>query len=122
MRTRSILLSAAAAFSIGCFGQDKPLVMEPLAPQPFRVGKLPGHIKLFQGFARNERPLSSHETRPFKVTGTRAEIYLVARCGHITVTPAPANVDPQIVLKVPETSRSNMPVFRGLPPCPANRD
>lgn len=66
-----------------------------------KLSKLPPETKAYMVF----------DTR---IVGPSSE----GACGHIVVQKAPANVDPQITSKIPDGFASNMPVFRGLPPCP----
>jgi len=122
VRTRPILLSAAAVFSSGCLGQDEVPAKVPILPQRIEVRKLPDHVKLFGGFVRGGQPVTARGTPSGRVVEMMAQIAPAPRCGHIRVIPVPPEADPGFVIKLPSKSASRMPVFKGLPPCSRDDD
>ncbi|MEK7754808.1 MAG: hypothetical protein AAB654_22985 [Acidobacteriota bacterium] len=122
VRTRPILLSAAAALSLGCFGQDELPAKEPVSPQRIEVRKLPDHVKLFEGIARGGQPVTARGAPSGRVVEMTAQIAPAPRCGHIRVLPVPPEADPGFIIQLPSKSASRMPVFKALPPCSRNDD
>jgi len=122
VRTRPILLSAAAAFSFGCFGQDEVPAKQPTSPEQTTVGKLPRHVRLFLDITRGDQFPARPETVYGKVTGNALPNSPAPRCGHILVKPVTPETDPGLVIRPPSGSGSRMPIYKGLPPCPTGND
>ena len=101
MRFLPTIVSLSLALCAPCFGQG------------FTPKILPGHVKLVKGFKPGSPELRS--LPPKVVIGKDKPEAAV--CGHIRVFPASKDIDPKMVVPVPEQSASRMPIHKGLPPC-----
>jgi hypothetical protein len=81
--------------------------------------KLPGHVKLVNGFVQSRDAGASGTVRrevknllPAKEKETAA-----MRCAHIITHVPHPKVDPEFTMQTPDTKRWRMPVHKGLPVC-----
>lgn len=113
MRSHVAIVFFSFALCIPCFGGA--------SGGDFAPKILPEHVKLIKGFrsSPNLAPnLSAPDLRmraPKIAAGRQTAESGI--CGHIRVAPAPKNVDPKIIIPVPERNVSRMPVHKGLPAC-----
>jgi hypothetical protein len=109
MHTRLPLLCLSLAGCACCLGYDGT----PTAPENFHSA-LPSHVKLVDGLARLEAKAPGKATVNLYFPATAA----CGTCAHILVIPAPRDLDPKMILRVPKQSTDRMPVHKGLPVCP----
>ena len=99
---------ASSFVSVSCLGQTLPAEV----PVPFvQGGKLPGHVKLTDGFLSPSKPAPAIKMRP-KAPAT------AGKCAHIIAKMVKPDIDPKIILK--EQALGNvdrMPMIKGLPVC-----
>lgn len=116
MHTRLTLLCFSLTICAHGFGQA---IVSPDAAQPGFRPMLPKHVKLVEDFAQ------SVESKPALVNTPKyagAPVLLAdvpsVSCGHIGVVPVSPDLDPKVIVRVPEQSAARMPILKGLPPCP----
>jgi hypothetical protein len=82
--------------------------------------KLPGHVKLSQGYSLPSQPASNTKTVTPPVTPRKAPLVADGRCAHIIVHKVSPDIDPKIIIESPATAGagSRMPLFKGVPACP----
>jgi hypothetical protein len=93
VKTKAAFL--CCSFAICCFGQDE------------KKARLPDHVKLVPGFV---------QFKPHPPTVTPAPPPSTA-CAHMVIFPVPQSRDSKMIMRIPEQSRSRMPIHKGLPPC-----
>ena len=119
MRTRITLLCVSLAICTCCFGQGGATIVRPGVPQPGFHPALPSHVKLIEGFALSVeknpawvRPRNNAGAPPWNLAATGIT------CGHIVLIPISREVDPKMIMRLPEQSAAKMPIYKGLPACP----
>jgi hypothetical protein len=101
-----IFALAGLAVSLTCSGQQAP------------TGKLPPYIRLSDGFTQKAKSPVVPGTKLGKV----AQVWKSAArpetaCGHIVVKPVTPEIDPKMLVRMPEGQVSKMPTLKGLPAC-----
>lgn len=115
MRSQVAIVFFSFALCTPCFGG----ALDSDINNDFAPKILPEHVKLIKGFQPSSPNSASPDLRmraPKIVTGRQTAESGI--CGHIRVAPAPRNVDPKIIVPVPERNVSRMPAYKGVPACP----
>jgi hypothetical protein len=130
MHTRFTLLCFSLAIRTYCFGQGGATIVRPDAPQPGFRPALPNYVKLVEGFAQSveKNPVWVRTRNNASPAWVRTRnnagappLNLAApgiTCGHIVVIPVSPDVDPKVIVRLPEQSAGKMPIYKGLPACP----
>ena len=109
MHAPGILLFAGLAVCFTCSGQQK------------LERKLPAHIRLSDGFALGARSHAVTGKKPGAVNWAALPAPGTS-CAHIIVKPVTPEIDPKIIINMPEGHVSHMPIFKGLPACQSVHD
>lgn len=132
MRTRleyvlvGLLLSAlfcqlAASQESRISGQSGQLFF--LKPTETYITKFPEVSTLRADASHKEEKTVSVSSTMFAYSpaiSTFQTIHIPPQSAHIIILPSPSNVDPKMIVEIPRTFHSNMPLFRGM--SPSSRD